>query len=281
MPVTDYQFETQGLTMGPGTPYIVTDWTGYGTPDMRNSDDPWPLDHGTMTGPEYYDGRGVTLSVVVRGDSPSDAVDNADALLAAWQLDTRQDGFNEVAPLTVKIPGRAARRLHGRPRRASLSPTSIRSSRVDATLEYFAPDPRWYSADLRSEVLNIGTPATGRSYPRQYNYGYGGGQSNSTTLVNAGNFETRPVITITGTCNNPRIQNVTTGRTLRLNISLTSPDFLVVDCAKRTVLLNGTASRYAAKVGDWLELAAGANQIRLLTDAGSPIVSVDWRDAWL
>lgn len=288
MPLNDYQMEA-GVTMGPGTNYIIENWDGYGSTAYRTSDDPAPLDHGEWTGPEYLTGRSLTLDVVVRGDTEEEAVTNADLLIGAWYLDTRTDGYGATLPLTVKLPGRDERILFGRPRRIKCDTDKISGTNVPAKLEYFAPDPRWYSSTLHSQGITYNSSASGRGYNspasgRSYDYGYGGGgQSNAVTITNAGTFNTLPSVRITGPAVNPYIFNETTGETLYLTYSLPSGEYLDINFKNRTVLLNGTASRYYAKSGEWFELVPGANQIRfgLSTTDWTPQVSMTWRDAWL
>lgn len=284
MTLADYQMEFQALVLGPGTDYIITEWTGLGTPEYRTSDDRIPLDHGVWTGPEYLEGRSVTLRTVVRGDSEALVTQNADALLQAWYLDTRDDGYGTNEPLKVKLPGRDERWLFGRPRRVMMETSGIKGTNIPSSLEFFASDPRWYSATEHSTSIAYNSAASGRAYDRAYDYGYGGaGQSNAVQILNAGSFPTRPHVRIDGPVTNPYIINETAGKTLQLTYTLPAGEYLDVDFADRTVMLNGTASRYYVKSGDWFELAPGNNDIRfgVGSTSGAPTAVMTWRDAWL
>lgn len=284
MSLQDYQIAIPGLTIGPGTPYILTEWSGYGVPAVRTSDDPVPQDDGSWTGPDYLDSRELTLSVVVRGDTPEDTVANAEALLAAWNLDTSQDGYGARMPLTLKMPGIDERVIFGRPRRAQLETTRIVGTNVVADLEFFCPDPLWYSSSLRTQVFSLSEPASGRGYNRSYDYGYGGAtDSGIENLTNAGSRAVWPIAVIEGPVVNPRIENIDTGQTLALSYTLLAGETLELDFQAKTVLLNGTASRYYAKSGEWFKLAPGANNIRFVSgsyDAGAVLI-MSWRDAWV
>ena len=75
------------------------------------------------------------------------------------------------------------------------------------------------------------------------------------TVTNDGNVPTPAVFTIDGPVSNPTIENTTLGKELSFDIVLGASDQLVVDTAARTVVLNGTASRYNTLTPDseWFE----------------------------
>ena len=284
MSTLDYNFNLDGtLELGTGTPYIVTDWAGYGIQGLRTSDDPRPMDHGSDVGPEYLNSRVLTLKVTARGESASGCAGSVDALLAAWFLDSTLDGYGARRQLSLKMPGYAERLLFGRPRRNTFDMTRINGRRADGELEFFAPDPRWYSATLHSVVMGLSQATSGRGYNRSYNYGYGGAVSNDTFLINnAGTFPTLPTIVITGPVSNPTIVNTTTGQTIKFLITLDTLDTLTVNFAERTVMLNSTASRYYTKVGDFFELKKGDNSLKYIANGyTASTATVSWRDAWL
>lgn len=81
------------------------------------------------------------------------------------------------------------------------------------------------------------------------------------------------------------LRNLATGQTVRLNLSLTAADVLVVDLRARTVTVNG-GNRYDAvdfAATDWWDLQPGDNPLRAFAGAGSGAapVEVSYRDAWL
>lgn len=285
MTILDYNFSLDGsLELGCGTPYIVTDWQGYGIQSVRTSDDNRPMDHGADTGPEYLSPRALTLSVTTRGDSSASCASNVDALLAAWYLDSTLDGYGARRALHLKMPGAAERVLFGRPRRNTFDMTRINGRRADGELEFFAPDPRWYSASLNSQVMGLSQASSGRGYDRAYDYGYGGAISGDTYVVhNDGNFPSLPTVTFTGPVTNPVVLNTTTGLQFKLLLTIATGDSVTVDFQSRTVVLNGTASRYYAKLGDFFELVRGDNAIKFLANAydAAATATLTWRDAWL
>ncbi len=283
MTLQKYQLQIGSLTMGPSTNYIVHNVQGFGVPNVRVGDTDRPLDHGLFYGRDFISGRTITIDLTVIGTSDSDAMNNLDALLAAWT--PVSSDATTTKPLIVNLAGLADRQLNGRPRRASADVSRMVGNRIPVSLEYVAADPRVYSNALKSATLVLAQSTTGRAYNRAYNYGYGAGSSASQLLTNAGDFATRPVVTINGPVTNPFLENTTAGQTLFLSITLASGDVLVVDFDARTVILGGTASRYSAvqSGSTFWELAPGSSSIRFGASVYDPAASaaVQWRDAWL
>ena len=283
--MTDYQLSvaTTGLLLGAGTDYIVHSWDGLGLPGVRTNDRPKPYVHGAFLGPEFVDGRNVIIDVSLRGDSDTDAMSMLDALIAAWYFDaTGLTAYDTSSYLTVKLPGQSIRRLYGRPRRGKIDIDRLLQGHPSASLEWWAGDPRWYSDDLHSQGMSLGSATTGRSYPRSYDFGYGGtATSGAASIVNAGNFITQPTLRLDGPLTNVTLTNETTGESLVITYTLGSGEYLLVDFAAKTVLLNGTASRYYAKSGTWWALRPGSNSIRFAASSGSGTATLSWRDAWL
>lgn len=284
MPLEDYQISIPNLTIGPGTDYILVEWTGYGVPGMRTSDDPVPQDDGSWTGPDYLTSRDLGLTIIIRGSTPDEAVQNAEALLTAWNLDTSIDGYGSRMQMNLKMPGIDERIIRGRPRRADLRTARIVGTNIAAELEFFCPDPLWYSVTEHTQAFSLSEPETGRGYDRGYDYGYGGATTSGIELLNnAGSRGVWPTATIAGPVVNPYIQNLDTGQTLTFTITLAADETLVVDFAEKTVLLDGTSSRYFTKSGEWFKLAVGDNNIRFGSGSydAAATLTMAWRDAWV
>lgn len=279
----DYQLGIGDLILGPGSDYIITGWDGMGIPGLRTSDSEKPQDYGVFLGPDLVDLRVLRIDVTVRGGTPAEVVANIDTLLQEWYLDSRTD-TTAIKPLSLILPGQVARRLNGRPGRASFDPRRIIGTRADGVLEYRGADPRWYSDVEHSQIFALAAATTGRGYDKSFDYGYGGaGSSGIQALNNAGSIGTLPTARITGPVTNPYFENVTTGEVLRFTYTLGVGEYLDIDFSDATVLLGGTASRYYAKSGTFFELVPGNNDIRFGAGAYDAAASatVTWRDAWL
>jgi hypothetical protein len=211
---------------------------------------------------------------------------NVDALAAATTLQTIE------LPLSFRLPRFSGdRRINVRPRRRQL-PVDITYalSNGRAILQFAATDPRIYADTLSSATISLPTAGGGRTYNQTYNKTFGATSTGgSATCTNAGNFPTRPVITITGpssgTVDNPRLENVTTGEVLQINYSLAAGSTLVIDFDERTILEGGTASRYYAldSSSRWWELQPGDNEIRFNANAfvSGSTATIEWRSAWM
>jgi Phage tail protein. len=255
---------------------------GVGVPEYRVSDVPRPQDHGLYAGSDYLSGRAVTLRVSIHGDTPADVVRLVDALLAEWQS-PQPPAPTAAKPLTFRPHGGPDRRLAGRPRRAAVSARVV-GCRVEAVLEYFAPDPRVY--DDAETVLTVAaaTSGGGRTYNRTYNLTYAaGGAGGNLAAVNAGNFPTRPVLKVTGPCDTPKVENVEAGRFLQADLALAAGEFLVLDTDARTVLLGGTASRYSSLIpgSSWWELPPGTSTVKFTSADSQGTLEVRYRSAYL
>lgn len=280
----DWQMEYAGLLIGDPGAYSIAKIDGLASmPDLRTSDRTRLRRHGMLPGDDFLAGRSVIADVEIDGaDDPAFAAAVA-ALKAALA-----PGSPEQA-LTFQIPGVAGggvRRLNARPRKLALPVDLDRFfHRLPvASVEWFATDPRIYDDAEQSEAVGLAAGVAGLSWPLSWPLSWGGASTSSTiTAANAGTFPTPMVVRFDGPVTNPGIENVVTGFTLQLSLTLGLGEFLEVDTDARTVLLSGTASRYSSlTTADWFELAPGDNQLRFIgTTTGDPTMTVTWRSAWI
>ena len=158
----------------------------------------------------------------------------------------------------------------------------------DMLLSLVAGDPRvytqaWKSVDV-SAAPNVGFTSPMKSPIVQR------GTGADATITNLGDTDTPPIIDVYGPGFGPTILNITTGEQISLLAGLTiaDGDFLRIDVAADTVLLNGQdlQDRYryidAPNTMMW-KLAPGANVLRF-TMSGIGLNSkatVKARDAWM
>lgn len=110
------------------------------------------------------------------------------------------------------------------------------------------------------------------------NPSYRAGTTFTATVTNAGTVVTAPTISYTavGSWVSVFFTNVTAGKTIWVNQSLTNGQVLVVDFSARTVTVDGVAVSGVLSVDSrWWDLAVGANTIRSNVPA-----SVSHRDAF-
>jgi|SRR5688572_23237553 len=273
--------EYGGVLLGANTSYDIVGITGLDDlPDVRTSDIPRPSDHGLYPGPDFAAGRIIEVEVEVTGATEAAFRANVEALAAATIL--RSD---ETA-LVFRLPAFTGdRQIFARPRRRAIPTDMGYVLQVGrAVLQFAAADPRVYAATLATLSVTAATSGGGRTYNRTYNLTYAAGGTGGTLMAtNAGNFPTRPILTVTGPSDTPRIENVTAGKALEVGLSLAAGEFLVIDTDERTVMLGGTSSRYSSltAASRWWELAPGDNSLKFTSASNVGTLQVSYRSAWL
>lgn len=230
-------------------------------------------DHGAYVAPQYFGPRPITLRV--RAAAQTQALrDTARALMqqAVAVSDLLTFTYNEPVPKTALVR-RSGRLLESYPT----------LNDVDFTIGLIAPDPRKYGtqtysavASANGQLLGLAPPITPPVLlPAQPLPG-------SLVVTNHGNFETRPVITITGPITAPAVYNQTTGQTISFStLALGASDRLKVDLLNRTAFLNN-AFRAADPWSSWWVLAPGSSQIILQGSAATGSqMTVTYQDAWM
>jgi hypothetical protein len=149
-----------------------------------------------------------------------------------------------------------------------------------------APDPRRY--DDTETVITLSPPTGAQGgftapFTTPIVSTLTGVSTSRVTATNTGTIATRPVVTLRGPLVDPQVANVSTGRSLSLGITLATDDVLVLDFDRRTVLLNGSASRSSTLTATaaWWELPPGGSDIAMTAGGGSGTGEVRFRSAWL
>lgn len=277
----DLQFEYSGLLFGGCCTGInFVDAQGFDLGAIRSGDVARPRDHGMIAGTDFLSGRTIDITLGVAGASDPDL----DAKMASLSMLSANMGKTEI-PLVFQLPGQGKRRVNARLRRRSF-PVDIgynKANIVQVLMRFEATDPRIYDNALSTLNISLPTSSGGLGWPVSWPLAWGSSTSGLNNAVNAGTFATRPIVTFVGPLTSPSLQNVTTGQTWISTFDLQSGDTLVVDFDQRTVLLNGTASRYSYLTSSsvWWELPPGTSQLLLGAAAGNGSATVSWRSAWL
>ena len=136
----------------------------------------------------------------------------------------------------------------------------------------FAPDPRIYD-DAQTLVGLNPTTQVGRTYNRTYNLVYtspSGSTGAFATCTNSGNTTVFPTITLSGAMNTPIIQNSTTGQSIKLNISTSSADTIVIDPDLRSITYNGVPARNLLDSSStWFGLPPGNTTLGIVVSSAS------------
>lgn len=228
-------------------------------------------DHGGFATPQFYGPRPIEL--IVRATAPTQALrDTARAALQQAVPVSALGAFvyGEPIPKTLQVR-----------RSGVIKEVSDTLIGVEFDILLIAPDPRKYGAatsvsvSANNQLLGIVPPVTlPFTLPAQPPPG-------AATVTNGGNFETRPLITITGSVVGPSIYNQTSGQTISFsNLTLAATDTLVLDLGAKAAYLNG--SQIPADLwSSWWVLAPGTSQIVLQGDGTAATMTISFNDAWM
>lgn len=229
-------------------------------------------DHGGYATPQFYGPRPITLRVRASASSQAARDVARAALQAAIPVnDLATLVYNEPVPKTLQVR-----------RSGVVKETSATLVDVDFNILLIAPDPRKYGAAssvtviANSQTLGITPPVTVPfTLPAQPPPG-------SATVTNNGNFETRPLITITGPIAGPAVYNQTAGQTISFStLTLAATDTLVLDLLDKIAYLNGGAIP-ADLWSSWWVLEPGTAQIILQGAGGTGAqMTISLNDAWM
>jgi len=155
-------------------------------------------------------------------------------------------------------------------------------------LDMFAPDIRLLSQELHAQQVSIFSGG-GMPIDMPIVMSMAAGGLTETTINNAGDITSQPLITVVGPIEDPTVSNQTTGESLAVDYTLTlSTERIEIDVETRTVLYFASASAAGVNIrdkfsGTWWELRSGNNSIKLVvadtTDTG--YMTINWRDSYL
>jgi Phage tail protein len=268
-----------GSVDGNGVAWVLKGLKGWDGPPAVGQVIQRSADHGGWPSAAYYGPRLMTLSVEAKAPTQALRDQAAEQLVQAVPVsDLATFTYNEPVPKLAYV------RQNG-----SANITMDKPTLVDVvfSIPLVAPDPRKYAtvpfagtATLPAPVIN---PLT---LPVTLPAGFPGSVpaiDSAVTCVNAGTFETRPVITVTGPITGPQVVNAATGQTVTFTgLSLAATDQLVLYTDSRQSFLNGAF--YGADTNSaWWTLNQGTTQVYLAGQnfAGGATITVAYSSAWL
>ena len=281
---TDWEMEYNGLLMGGETDYNIRAISGLlDMPDIVSADQSRLRRHGLRAGDDFLQGRAVTITLEVYGSTAPLFASAVQALKLAFR-----PGQAEI-PLVFQIPAicnGVKFQVNARPRRVSW-PVNMEHffRKPELVVEFYATDPRLYAAAVGQNSASLPTAGGGLSFNATPDFSFGATSTGGElTLTNNGTFSTPVVFRIHRPVQTPTLIHNGLGGELELGITVANGDFLVLDSASRTVLLNGTADRYYTLAADsvWFDLEPGDNYISFrgaTTDVGS--ITATYRSAWV
>lgn len=150
-------------------------------------------------------------------------------------------------------------------------------------IEAVAPDYRFFDQNVQTLSLTETGVTGGAQIPATIPMSLSSAAQQDNTIDNEGTTETPPTLIIYGPGSEFVIRNQTTGVDTIITYDLLEGQFIVVDVANRTVLLNGQTSIYTAFSGFMWFLQPGENIIGF-TPTGEGVtthVDIQWRNAYL
>jgi len=249
------QISLRGLVMGPGTPYKVLEFEAW-TRNVRASDQDRAWAHGSWSGAEWHDKAVIPILVEIQATTAME-----------WRYHHRRLAA-AASPVETGPSPELRYRLRGdteeymqrvRPRGVMPKIRQLGGGMIRTGLSVVALDPTVYSgeeyttgdiglplfsgglvAPWTAPLLSVVTISAGRA-----------------SIVNRGDRDVGLQIRLTAgaagliqpivalTCPDGTVQS------LRIALDLSAGEYLDIDTAAETIVLNGTASRRQYATGDW------------------------------
>ncbi|MFJ5070257.1 hypothetical protein ACIQC7_27990 [Kitasatospora sp. NPDC088556] len=274
------------VTDDAGVTWLTTDLKGWrASPATTLAVTQRPADHGGWASPNpKLVPRQLELELLIGAPSASAADTAYEQLIAAV----------DVGPLTLTVTEGSLTRTVTCYRNGELLPQADGGSWTTYSVPLICPDPRRYGA-TRSATVYLPASTGGLSWPVGWPISWPATTvTGDAVLPGAGTCATSPAITIYGPTSGPALTTpllVFTGpdgtiSTLTYNDTIGAGDWLVIDCAARTVLYNGQATRRALLqvTGGWPVIAASGASLmtfRAATYDATSRAQVIYRPAWM
>jgi phage-related protein len=244
---------------------------GLDSPDYRITENERAGEDGSIIASQFYGSRTITLEGKIKGDSVESYEDNR--FLFSQALAIQKDAYGVPQPLRLTFTTLSNFTYFVDcfvARRPVLSSDTVLAT--DFQVQLISPSPLIYG---ETEVVStqFTRPSGGGFvlpvvFPITSSSLIGG----SVVVTNNGNAPTLPIITLRGAMSSPYIQNSRSGGIyMQLNYTLGASDTVVIDMAKKTVVLNDTTTLLGVKsdFADWWGVEPGDNTISFNTSVAS------------
>lgn len=277
------QVKIRDLVMGPGTSYqILTDTNFFNRHVRADQSGARAWGHGTWSGVEFMDEAVVPLRISTR------AADEAGWLALHQQLMLAFAPIGEAAgDVELRFAfGGSEYLLFGRPRMVEPDINLAAGGFSITRAAFIALDPRIYAGTETVASTGLPTFTNGVGLPLRAPFHVPGIQLGGVTAVtNVGTAESGLVLRIDGPVTEPRVTvQLADGsvKTVRFDVALTAGQWLDVDTAARTVLLNGVSSRRGQASGEFPVLPAGTHSVRFFAADynTTALLTVRFRSSW-
>jgi hypothetical protein len=239
-----------------------------------------PQAHGAYPGRVFSGSQVVTFTWLLRGTSADKL-----AALAALEANLPLDG---VERSLVVDDGAGPTERMARVLQRTLPPMdkAFRPGPLVCSVQFLCADPRRYDLTATLTDMTLAAASGGLVYPLVYPLDYGTpGGGHPVSLLNAGSTDAPLVATFYGPVSDVTLVS-STGWRMSFDLTLTAGEFLTVDTADGTALLNGDADRLYTITSDSSPLEActlppGITTLTFVTSTGVGSASVVHRTAYL
>jgi len=262
--------------------YHLTSIEGFDSPALREVRENRPGMHGQIDYANLLGERLLALNGKILADSVSERDNRRQPLINAFKVDGEYDW------LKFQVSGDIAKQIYCKV--FDLKIIDEYESHPffrDFTINLLAVDPRIYSQEELTKTVYIPSAEGGRIYPKSYPKTYGTIQvGGKIVCTNDGNFSVLPIIKMFGPLSNPKIRNNNDdAKEILVNMEVADGDYLEIDFEEKTIMLNGTTSRYNYLDNDskWWEIKTGNNEIEFRDGLGNVNgkAEIIFRHSWI
>jgi hypothetical protein len=253
---------------------------GWDSPDVAGQVIQRSADHGGWPASQFLAPR--IMTVTIQALAPTQALRDA-ARATLQQILPVGINPNDLALMTYNepVPKQVLVRRSGK-----ITESKDTLTGVIFSCNLVAPDPRKYAAQASTETAYGSASGGGGGLVVPFTIPFTldpGTPPGVMTVLNAGNFETRPTLTFKGPLTAPSVTNATYGQTISFSqIALGASDLLTVDLLNKVAYLNGSL-RNADLSSAWWVLWPGENTLELGSSASGSgaYLQCSWSDAYL
>jgi hypothetical protein len=287
MPLAEGQVQIRDLLMGPNTDYRIGGFNPFRLNARATGSGERAWAHGGWSGAEWAEARVVPMRILAENRARRDVtgwMESHQRLAAAFR--PVGDSVSDVE-MRFCLGGREYI-MSGRPRMSDPDMENIGLGYAVTQAAFVALNPLIYAGDQSTAVLSLPVYTGGLSVPVTVPLAIESTQVGGiATVINDGTADTAMLLRIDGPVTDPRVVLRTadgTVKTLRFAITLAVGQWLDVDTAAKSVLLNGipTNSRRGDTAGEFFELPPAAHELSFHAAEyqAAAQLTATWRSAW-
>ena len=275
-----------GLNIGntPDSTYRILQFYGLENPATRLPSFLLPQDHGGILENWKYDYRVLRITIQIVADSESDYADASKALMTALTLDRD----TQITFIVTMRNGKLFA-LQGMPRMITKHDDFGQRTYGTVGFEVLVPKVRMLDSAAQLATIYLPNVSGGTAIPTAIPTEIGSvASAGITTCSNGGNISSPPYITIRGICTNPIVENLTSGKKIKINVTHSdSTDYIYIDIENENILDqdgNSLMSYLDLDKRDFFYLEQGDNEIQFGHEGvynANTYCQLVWQDAYI